>query len=233
MKKYFIPDNDAGKADFLDNVALKIGGYAATLGLAPADVTSVVNDAAMFNYLMDMQESFKTFKQDVSRYKDVLRDGSPYVPIGALPVAPTLPAAPVPVNEGVFNRIRKLAARIKAAPAYTEAIGEDLGIVGDEMSIDIPNLKPVLKSRLDAGRPLIIWPKGPADSIDIYVDRKDGMGFVYLANDSQPDYLDTFPVPAGVTTAVWDYKAIYKIGDDQVGQFSEPIQMTVTRQTGY
>jgi hypothetical protein len=233
MKDAYIPNSDQGKADFLDNVANKIGGYAVTLGLLPADVTSVVNDAAMFNYLMDMQEAFKTFKQDVSKYKDALRDGPVDAPLGALPVAPTLPVAPALVNAGIFNRVRRLVLRIKAAPAYTEAIGEDLGIVGDEQVIDIPNLKPVLKSRLDAGRPLIIWKKDHTDSIDIYVDRKDGMGFVYLANDSQPDYLDTFPVPAGITSVVWDYKAIYKIGDEQVGKFSEPIQVTVTRQTGY
>ena len=69
--------------------------------------------------------------------------------------------------------------------------------------------------------------------VHIYVDRKDGQGFVYLANDSQPDYLDTFPVPAGVASAVWEYKAIYRIGDDQVGQFSEAVKVTVTKQTGY
>lgn len=233
MKGPFIPDGDQGKADFLDNLALKLPGYATALGITPAEVTSVTNDAVMFNYVMDMQEAYKTFKQDMSKYKDILRDGPLGTPLGALPVFPTLPVAPAVVSAGVFGRIRKLAGRIKNNLAYTEAIGEDLGIVGDEQVIDIPNLKPVLKSRLDAGRPLIIWSKGQADSIDIYVDRKDGAGFVFLATDSQPDYLDTFPVPAGVASAVWDYKAIYCIGDEQVGQFSAPIQVTVTRQTGY
>jgi hypothetical protein len=55
MKIPFIPQDDQGKADFLDNLALKIGGYAATLGLTPAEVASVTQDAAMFNYMMDMQ----------------------------------------------------------------------------------------------------------------------------------------------------------------------------------
>lgn len=233
MKKYFIPDGDAGKANFLDNLALKLPDYATAFGITPAEVTSVTNDAAMFNYIIDMQEAYKTVKQDISKYKDYLRDGPVGTALGPLPVAPTLPAAPTLVAEAIFTRIRNLAARIKAATAYTEAIGENLGIVGDEQVIDIPNLKPVLGSRLDAGRPLIIWPKGPADSIDIYVDRKDGLGFVFLATDTQPDYLDTFPVPAGVASQVWDYKGIYRIGDSQVGKFSDPIQVTVTRQTGY
>ena len=230
-KHDFISKSDQGKAAFLNNFANKIGGYAATLGLTPVEVASVINDAARFKYILDMQELYKTFKQNISRYKDMLRDGSGGVPIGDL-VIPIPPAAPIPVDDGIFIRIRKMVACIKAHLAYNEAIGEDLGIVGDAQVIDILNLKPVLKSRLDAGRPLIIWSKDPADSINIYVDRKDGKGFVYLANDSQPDYLDTFPMPAGVESVVWYYKAVYRIGDEQVGQFSEPIQVTVTRQKG-
>ena len=233
MKVAFFPNSDQGKADWLDNFHTKLGGYATLLGVSAGEVTSVTNDTAMFNYIMDMQEAFKTFKQDVSKYKNYLRDGSHGAPIGDVPEAPTLPVAPTAVNDGIFTRTRKLVARIKTHSAYTEAIGEDLGIVGDEQVINIPNLKPELKSRLDANRPLIIWSKGPADSIDIYVDRKDGSGFVFLATDSQPDYLDTFPVPAGVASAVWEYKAIYRIGDEQVGQFSETVKVTVTRQVGY
>ena len=95
MKDKFIPRTDQGKADFLDNLALKLPIYAALLGVTPAEVTSVVNDAAMFNYVMDDQEAFKTHKQNVSNYKNALRDGPLGTPLGALPVAPTLPAGEV------------------------------------------------------------------------------------------------------------------------------------------
>jgi hypothetical protein len=104
-----------------------------------------------------------------------------------------------------------------------------LGIIGDEQTIDIPNLKPILNYRMDAGRTLIIWSKGVADSIDIYVDRKDGQGMKYLANDSQPDYLDTFELPEGTASAVWEYQAIYRIADAQVGQFSDVMKVTVSQ----
>ena len=226
----FISKSDQGKATFLKNLALKLPGYATVLGLTPADVTSVQADAAMFNHILHRQEAYKTFNQGNTAYKNTLRDGPLGAPLGPLPVFPTLPAAPTVVLAGIISRIRKLAGRIKATQTYTEGIGEDLGIVGDEQVIDIPNLKPMLTSRLDVGRPMIIWFKGPADSINIYVDRKDGKGFVYLATDSQPDYLDTFPMPDDVPAVVWDYKAVYRIGDDPVGQFSEPISVTVTRQ---
>ena len=231
MVSYYIPTNDQGKAEFLDNLALKIGGYETLLGLTTADVDSVQADAAMFRYILDMQEAYKTFRQDLTNYKNMLRDGAPG-PLGPIPVSPVMPAPPTLVDKNVFRRTRKLVARIKAAPAYNNAIGEDLGIVGDEQTKDALSLKPLLKSRLDAGRPLIIWTKGSTEGIDIYVDRQDGAGFVFLATDTKPDYLDTTPFPAGVESAVYEYKAIYRIDDEQVGQFSDPIRVTVTKQLG-
>jgi len=231
MHKDYVPATDLGKADFLDNLALKIGGYETLLGLEPADVTSVQNDAAMFRYILEMQEAYKTFKQSVTGYKNMLRDGAPGTR-GPLPEPPVLPAPPTLVPKNIFFRIRNLAARIKASPAYNENIGEDLGIVGDDHRPDILDLKPKLECRLDAGRPLIIWHKGPSEGIDIYVDRQDGAGFVFLATDTKPNYLDTHVLPEGVESAVYEYKAIYRIDDEQVGQFSDPIRVTVTKQLG-
>ncbi|MEW6027085.1 MAG: hypothetical protein AB1599_07320 [Planctomycetota bacterium] len=231
MKRPYLPKDDKGKADWLDNFALKLPTYVVILGITPAELASVQADAVMFNYILDAQESFKTFKQDLSNYKNLLRDGGPG-PTGPFPTAPVLPPAPPAVQKGIFRRIRQLVANIKSTPSYTEAMGEDLGIVGDEQTIDIPNLKPELKSRLDVGRPLIIWSKGPAESIDIYVDRKDGSGFVFLANDTHPDYLDTFELPAGQNSAIWDYRAVYRMDDVQVGQFSDTIHVTVSRLPG-
>ena len=92
-------------------------------------------------------------------------------------------------------------------------------------------MKPVLKGVLDANRPRVCWKKGPfIDSINIYVDRQLNDNYEYLANDSEPDYIDTFPMPEGVNTVAWRYKAISVIGDEQVGEFSDPITITVTRQ---
>jgi hypothetical protein len=115
-KAPYIPQNDTGKAQMLDNLGLKLPTYQVVLGLTPGDVTSVQNDAAMFNYLLDMQEAFKTFKQDLSKYKDWLRDGPGMGSAGPLPVAPVMPPAPTLVGRGIFKRARLLVARIKAAP---------------------------------------------------------------------------------------------------------------------
>ena len=64
------------------------------------------------------------------------------------------------------------------------------------------------------------------DSVEIWVDRGSGT-FAFLALDSQPDYRDTAPLPAPGLGAVWRYKAIYRLHDDQVGQWSDVASMSV------
>ena len=61
-----------------------------------------------------------------------------------LPTPPTLSAAPAMVAPNIFGRVTQLVARIKAHPGYTEAMGQDLDIVGDEQTVDINAMKPVL-----------------------------------------------------------------------------------------
>ena len=53
----------------------------------------------------------------------------------------------------------------------------------------------------------------------------NGKGFVFLATDTTPDYVDTFAQPA--TPAKWTYRAIYRAGDVQVGQWSAPVSVAV------
>jgi len=48
------------------------------------------------------------------------------------------------------------------------------------------------------------------------------------AGRSQADYLDTARgLPAPGASAVWKYKAIYRLGDEQVGQWSGEARISV------
>jgi len=53
MVSYYVPDSDQGKAEFLNNLALKIGGDATLLGVTSEEVDAVQDDAAMFSYILD------------------------------------------------------------------------------------------------------------------------------------------------------------------------------------
>jgi hypothetical protein len=222
-KNYYLPPEDAARGPWLNNLATKLPTYAATLGLTAEEITSVGADNVFWAYVYDARNQFNQFAKDWTAYKNAARGG---VTLGDVPTAPTLPDAPTLVQPDIFGRIAALVARIKAHPGYTEAIGHDLGIIGDEQTIDPAGMKPVLKLTLQAGRPNVGWRKQGMGSLEIHVDRGSGT-FAYLATDTVPDYLDTAPLPAPGSSAVWKYKAIYRLNDDQVGQWSDVASISV------
>ena len=63
------------------------------------------------------------------------------------------------------------------------------------------------------------------DICELQVDRGDGKGFVALAFDTTPGYVDTQSFPAAPVK--WTYQAIYRVGDSRVGQWSKPVSVTV------
>ena len=62
------------------------------------------------------------------------------------------------------------------------------------------------------------------DMCEIQVERNGG-GWQLLTFDSTPGYNDTHPLPA--QPQKWNYRAIYRVGDDQVGQWSKPVGVNV------
>lgn len=225
----YIPTTDIDKLMWLNNLSLKMSFYANTLGISSAEVTALQKDAAMFNYIINMQEMFKQTLQQITSYKSLLKYPHNQQHLGALPNIPTLPAAPAPVPEGMFERVSKLVQRIKASPNYTTPIGNDLGIIAASSKVDTLNLQPKLKVTLEAGQPRIKCTKGIADGMDLYVDRKDGNGFVLITRLFILDYLDKAPIPGDDSIKQWSYKAMYVKGNDNIGLMSAEISVVIKR----
>ncbi len=216
-KSYFLPADEPGKLKWLNNFAAKLPAYAATVGVTPAEVTQTTADAAYFAFVVGAHNQHTKTTRDWTAYKTALRSGTS---MGAMPTTPELGMPPAAVPAGIFSRVSALAARIKKHPAYTEPIGQDLGIIGAEQTVDAATMKPVLELTLQAGHPNVGWSKSGMDGIEIWVDRGTG-AFAFLTIDTVPDYLDTAPLPAAGVSAVWKYKAIYRLNDEQVGQWSD------------
>lgn len=225
----FIPKADTDKMLWLNNFSAKINQYATLLGLSNAEVTSLQNDAAMFNYIIQMQELIKQTSQNVTAYKELLKHFSEQQHITSVPILPNLGPAPTPVPEGIFDRVSKLAKRIKANPNYAEPIGADLGIISVSKKMDSMNMQPSLKINLSAGHPHIKCNKGMADGMDLYVDRKDGKGFTLLGRLLKLDYIDNYPLPDNNHITEWSYKAIYVKANDNVGQMSPVVSVLVKK----
>ena len=223
-KSYYLPADEPGKGAWLNNLSAKLPTYSAALGLTAADTASVTADALFFTYCLNSVGQVAAYSQQWTAYKNSARNGTG-ASLGAAPAAPSLGVAPAAVAPNIFGRATALVARIKVAPGYTDSIGQALQIIGADQTVDVNSMKPIITAQLDAGQVDIGWTKQGMDGIELQVDR--GTGFVFLAIDTIPGYTDTAPMPAAGQSALWKYKAIYRQGDDRVGQWSDVVSIPV------
>ena len=225
-RKGYLPVSDADKVIWLNNFATKIQTYAANLGVTAAEVTSIKNDAAYFSYVENLLEASKQTTNNIVHYRNLLKTPKLQQHLGALPVMPNIGASPVAVSEGILERVSRVIARIKASLNYTDNIGQDLGIIAPTKTVDLINLQPILKIQLDAGFPRIKCNKSVADGLDLYVDRNDGQGFIFVKRLFVLDYTDETKTSA---IAEWRYNAMFVIGNKNVGIMSTEFPIIVKK----
>lgn len=221
-KADFIPRDDEGKAALFERFRDTIPTYATTLGLSAGDVSAQAEDATWFRYALNYTLIIRDRAQQWTDYKNTLLNGTGPADYPPYTTAPS--TEPPAVTLGVLTRFRELARRIKAAPAYTEGIGEALGIVGpDSAGPDLSTITPQISLRTIGGQVEVIWNKQGMEAVEIQKD--EGSGWHFLATDTRPNFIDTtaFPSPA----AMWKYRAIYTQDSQRVGQWSNVAEITV------
>ncbi len=207
-----------------------IGDYAALLGVSAAQVSAQAADADRYKWELDVAEACGQCSEQWTTWKDISRHGGTFPPNGA-PVAMEWPSPEPPaVAPGVEVRFRALCQQIKTNANYNPAIGEALGIEAPEITgPDFDTLKPILKPKVSAGGVMVGWTwqgfEKFLDAIEIQVDRGDGQGFKMLTIDTTSGYLDTQNFPAA--PAKWTYKAVFRLNDQRVGQWSDPVSVNV------
>ncbi len=226
-KQYFLSNSESGKATNFAQFRDNIGPYIATFGLAPADITQQAADATYYSDLLTLAGTMSAAGQQWTAWKALALTGS----TGTEPALPTKPAGfPPAVPAGILPRYLALVKTIKNHKNYTASIGHILGIEGAEQTApDLSTVQPVLGASVSGGTVKITWgwsgDSAFLDMLELQVDRSDGKNFVPLAFDTTPNYEDTAPQPATVTK--WAYRAIYRVGDHQVGQWSAEVSVTV------
>jgi hypothetical protein len=225
----YVQPGDEAFAGQMQTFKNGIGGYAATLNVSPAAVTAQAADADYESYVLACQQIMQNGARQWTAWKDLARRGGDLPPSGA-PVAPVFPTAVPAVAPGIEGRFRALVKQIKAHPSYNEAMGEALGIEGAQQAApDFATIQPDISATISGTQVDIGWDWGGfanfLDQLEMEVDRGDGKGFVLLAIDTTPGYTDSQPFPAAPVK--WTYRAIYRLDDNRVGQWSKPVSVTV------
>jgi len=229
MKSDYVNKSDIAFGQQLNLMATGLPGYATVLGIAADTLAAVLADDKYFDYCLKCQAILQKAARESTYWRDLIRSGGPLPPTGS-PLAPVLPEAPPAVNPGIENRYRALAKTIKGNKNYNAAIGTALGIEGSQqIGPDLTTIQPAMDVTISGNAVLVDWGwqgySAWLDLCELQVDRGDGRGYIPLAFDTTPGYTDTQPFPA--TPVKWTYRAIYRVGDAQVGVWSAPVSITV------
>ncbi len=223
-KNAFMPRDDSGKANLLEHLAATLPRYASILNISDADLATLNADSAGFGYTLRRHLEARSNSHNWTARKNHVRDGGN----GNIdwPAATNVSnETPPVVTPGVIPRLSTLVASIKSHKNYTEEIGQDLRLVGASHVVDVDTWKPVLKAQNKVGHPVLGWNKGDTSALEILADRNDGKGFVFFTISTEVTATDNAPLPD--SASIWKYKAIYRLRDLQVGQWSDVLSIPV------
>lgn len=198
----YMPRRDGDLDKWEDNFKAKLTTHGPTVGLLPEEIAGseevIVAHKASFLEVVTIKETARSKVAANNAKKNAMRD-----------------------------YIRPMVQRIKNHPRYTEEIGKDLGIIGAASTVDYSTAKPVLKVVKGAGGVTIDFNKSEFDGIKIYSRRGNETEFSFLANDTNPPYLDTRTNLNSADAELREYYAVYYLNDDPIGLESEVYKITV------
>ncbi len=150
-KRPWWPTTLADQSTLLQNFSAKIGGYAGVLGFTPAEITAAQElcSACIDAYIFT--EGCRMTMLAATQWREIVCYGGPTG--SAIPTPPVFPVSGIPgASRGVVTQFFATRDRILSAAGYTPAIGEDLGLVGAEITPPSPNnVTPNLKTRVSMG----------------------------------------------------------------------------------
>ena len=230
--KVYYPKRQADQIVWLANFISKLAGYATALSLQPAQVTAALADCGWLKYILEQwlpaaRAWEKACTDALKRAESGSGSSALTLPTFTAPALPTGVTAQAP---GSLSRIFALVQSIKNDGKATPEIADDLRIIGSaDSGPDFATVQPKLTAKVSSGGVEIVWSfqgfREWLSSCEFMVDRGDSKGFRHLVTDTTPNYTDTEPFPTA--KAIWTYKAVFFVDDAPVGQWSQPVSVTV------
>ena len=230
MVQSYMPHGDKEKETWMNNFDGKLPGYATKFGLTKDQLAIVHNDRLAFSYGLLEVEASKTFEHNCVTFKDDIRNGVETNLVSDFPVFVPPDNPPLAVAPGIFRRTGRFVTTLKANAAFTDAIGEDLGIIGADYQgkDNIEDYQTKLTVKQSGGTVQLKYVKGDLDGIKLESKRGTETDFTLLDKITQTTFTDKRPVLVAGVPEVRQYRAWCIIKDEIVGQVSDVVSVTVT-----
>lgn len=233
-RQHYYPKLLSAQPEWHFNFLTKLPVHATALGLDTATVNAAVADNQMLEYALgDWINAVRDLPTtSTSGLEDLLRGtGNDFFvfPTYTAPTPPTLPGGLTGVTPGALNRTFLLVKQIKGMPGYTEAIGLDLGIVGEEDATEHPRPEFSLKSQPgdECHCVRIRFKKFGHYAVAIYTKRGTG-AWEWLAYPATSPYEDERPLLVAGQPEVRDYKLRFYDDNTENGDWTDVASVTVS-----
>jgi uncharacterized protein YqgV (UPF0045/DUF77 family) len=196
MSGDFVPRKEAERVIFLKDLDARLDVHVAALNILPAVRTAI----------HDMIAELITSVDNYSQHKAVLK---------------SLETIKSGKMSDTLAYIREQVARWKTEPGYTEAIGQELKIIGSSTTLDPHTYKPKLSAEIKPGYILLTFVKAGVDAVNIYYRVKGNGDLKFMARDTQSPYMDASPLASPAVPETREYMAIGVVGDEEFGLASD------------
>ncbi len=226
----YFPEKNAQRPEWFAQFAIQLPLANAILALPAPDVSARVADAKFCEYASGVWlNATREFGPMATSGLEGLYEGDGTTNF-VLPVftAPVLPAGVTAVPPGALRRIFGFVQTVKAAPAYTETIGLQLGVVGSEDTVE--HLAPEFSLKVEQGSGCecvkVMFKKFGRPGVVVFSKRGGGAWEQLGVNLNSP-YLDERPLLIANQPEVREYRLRFFDGDAPTGDFTEVQSVTV------
>lgn len=241
-RQNYFPSRIADQVNWLENFGNKITIHGASVGLDAPTVAAARNDALWGHYVLGTWlTAVRAFAPSTTEAVDIALNGTGGAGV-ELPTftAPDLPAAdptatpPVaavtPALPGLLTRIFTLIALIKNNPGYTEAIGQDLRVIGPEDTTVIPVPKFLSQLLQGSGSQTVNLTFYKYGHMGVYIESKRGAAgaWEFLAIDTESPYTDERPLLTAGQPEVREYRMRYWDKGTPNGDWTDVQKVTVS-----
>ena len=202
-KNSFIPGRDSELDTFEENFRAKLSVHSAALGIDPeeaAAITSLINiHKTAFANMVDKRHASKAAKEENKAKKKIL-----------------------------LSELRRISRQIKALKGYTEAIGDDLGIIGPQtVASDSGEKKPQITAKTSGHLVILKYKKNGSNGIRIYCKRGNETDYSFLALSTVSPFTDDRPNLQTAVPEKREYYCYFFDGSTETGRQSDIVKATV------
>jgi hypothetical protein len=199
MNDYF-PRSSAQQVPWLTNFKNKIVTYGPVLGLTKEEIESYQNYCESTIVKINAVETKKS----------------------------ELKAAVISRDQAINskdNRFRTDIMHLKTSVGFEKSIGEELGVIGSNVSMDKSVYKPAITVRLFAGVVQVKFVKKGIDAVNIYHRKKGASAWQFLSRNSKSPFIDKIVLANPNQPEHWEYRALGIKNDEEIGLPSDIVEI--------